>query len=155
MPIRRGRLSAKGKKFAIVVSEFNDFITKRLLESALQAFEQAGASRKSVEVIWVPGALEVPMFCKKLAMKKKFHAIVALACVLRGDTFHFECVAGEVTRGISQAALETGVPIASGVITADNLEQAIDRAGLKSGNKGKHAALTAVEIADLSGQLHA
>ena len=155
MTTRRGRLIAKGKKFAVVVSEFNEFITRRLLDSAMQAFEQAGLSRRDVEVVWVPGALEIPQFCKKLAMKKKFHAIVALACILRGDTFHYECLAGEVTRGISQAALETGVPIASGVITADHLEQAIDRAGLKAGNKGKHAALAAIEIADLSSSLRA
>ena len=149
---RRGRLTAKGKKFAIVVSEFNEFITRRLLESALQAFEQAGADRKKIEIVWVPGALEIPQFCKKMA-QKKMDGVVALACIIRGETYHFECVAGEVTRGISQVALETGVPIASGVITADNLEQAIDRAGLKAGNKGKHAALAAIEIADLDKSL--
>lgn len=155
MTTRRGRLISKGKKFAVVVSEFNEFITRRLLESALLAFEQTGTPRKNVDVVWVPGALEIPQFCKKLALKKKYAAIVALGCVIRGETFHFECVSWEVTRGISQASLETGVPIASGVITVDNLEQAIDRAGLKAGNKGKHAALAAVEIADLNGQLYA
>lgn len=150
MTTSRGRLNASGKRFAIVVSEFNEFITRRLLESALESFQQAGLDRNKVEVFWVPGALEVPFFCKKLALKKRYDAVLALACILRGETYHFECVSGEVTRGVSQAALETGVPMASGVITADNLEQAIDRAGLKAGNKGKQAALAAIEIADLS-----
>ena len=153
MLIRRGRFEAKGKKFSIVVSRFNEFITKRLLESVLETLEKAGARRSQIEVVWVPGALEIPQFCKKLALKKKPDVVIALGCILRGDTFHFECVAGEVTRGISQAALETGVPMASGIITADTLEQAIDRAGLKSGNKGEHAALAALEIADLNTQL--
>lgn len=151
--IHRGRLAAKNKRFAIVVAEFNEFITRRLLESALEGLKQGGADLKKVEVVWVPGALEIPFFCKKLALKKKFDAIVALACVIRGETYHFECVSGEVTRGVSQAALETGVPVASGIITADNLEQAIDRAGLKAGNKGKQAALAALEISDLSQRL--
>lgn len=155
MMIRRGRFEAKGKKFSIVVSRFNEFITRRLLDSVLETLEQAGASRSNIEVVWVPGALEIPQFCKKLALKRKPDAVIALGCVLRGDTFHFECVAGEVTRGVSQAALETGVPIASGFITADTLEQAIDRAGLKSGNKGAHAALAALEIADLNRQISA
>lgn len=155
MMIHRGRFDAKGKKFSIVVSRFNEFITRRLLESVLETLEQAGASRSKIEVVWVPGALEIPQFCKKIALKRKPDAVIALGCVLRGDTFHFECVAGEVTRGVSQAALETGVPIASGFITADNLEQAIDRAGLKSGNKGAHAALAALEIADLARRISA
>lgn len=153
MIIRRGRFEAKGKKFSIVVSRFNEFITRRLLDSVLETLEQAGASRSKIEVVWVPGALEIPQFCKKIALKRKPDAVIALGCVLRGDTFHFECVAGEVTRGVSQAALETGVPIASGFITADTLEQAIDRAGLKTGNKGAHAALAALEIADLNRQI--
>jgi len=153
MSIRRGRLHAKGKKFGIVVSRFNEFITKRLLQSALETLEQAGVSERHIEVVWVPGALEVPYFCQKLSKKKKWSAIIALACVLRGGTYHFECVSREITRGISQVALERQVPISSGIITADNLEQAIDRAGLKAGNKGAQAALAALEIADLNGQL--
>lgn len=151
--VLRGRFDPRGKKFSIVVSRFNEFITKRLLDSALETLEQAGAKPSQIEVIWVPGALEIPQFCKKAALQKKPSAVIALGCVLRGDTFHFECVAGEATRGISQAALETGVPMASGFITADTLEQAIDRAGLKAGNKGAHAALAALEIADLSQKL--
>ena len=153
MATRRGRLNARAKSFGVVVSRFNEFITKRLLESALEALEDAGVPRKKVEVVWVPGALEVPYFCRKLAGKKKFDALIALACVLRGGTYHFECVSHEITRGISQAALEKGVPIATGIITADTLEEAIDRAGLKAGNKGRQAALAAIEIADLDRQL--
>ena len=153
MTLRRGRLVGRGRKFGIVVSRFNEFITRRLLESSLETLEQAGVPRQGVEIVWVPGALEVPYFCRRLSQKKKFHALIALACVLKGETRHFECVAEEITRGISQAALENGVPIATGVITADTLEQAIDRAGLKAGNKGAQAALAALEIADLNEQL--
>lgn len=153
MTVYRGRLDAKGKKFGVVVSRFNEFITHRLLQSALETLGQAGVREKDIDVVWVPGALEVPFFCQKLGRKKKFDAIVALACILRGGTRHFECVASEITRGISQAALENQIPIATGIITADHLEQAIDRAGLKLGNKGAQAALTALEIADLNQQL--
>ena len=153
MTLRRGRLVGRGKRFAVVVSRFNEFITRRLLESSLETLEQAGVPRRSVDVVWVPGALEVPYFCGRLSRKKKFDALIALACVLRGETRHFECVAHEVIRGISQVALARGVPIATGVITADTLEQAIDRAGLKAGNKGAQAALAALEIADLNDQL--
>ncbi|MBI3313095.1 MAG: 6,7-dimethyl-8-ribityllumazine synthase [Candidatus Omnitrophica bacterium] len=153
MTTHRGRLQTNGKHFGIVVSRFNQFITQRLLDSALETLEQAGVSKKKIKIVWTPGALEIPFFCCKLSQTGKFDALIALACVLRGGTYHFECVSNEVTRGISQAALEKGVPIATGVITADNLEQAIDRAGLKAGNKGEQAALAAIEIADLSRQL--
>lgn len=151
--IRQGSFVAKGKRWGIVVSRFNEFITRRLLESSLQTLIQAGVPRSRIEVLWVPGALEVPFFCRKLAEKKNLHAIIVLACVIRGGTYHFECVAREITRGVSQAAMETGVPMATGIITADTLEQAIDRAGLKAGNKGGQAALAALEIADLHSQL--
>ena len=155
MPAYHGSLQAKGKSFGIVVSRFNELITQRLLASALQTLQQAGVKSKDLHVVWVPGALEIPFFCKKLAAKKKYAAVIALGCVLRGDTYHYECVAREVTRGISQAALETGVPVASGIITADYLEQALDRAGLKSGNKGQQAALAAIEIANLNREVYA
>ena len=148
--VRRGALDARRKKFGIVVSRFNEFITKRLLDSAVETLQQHGAARKSIEVVWVPGALEVPFFVKKLAARKRFDALIALGCVLRGDTIHFECVSNEIIRGISQVALETGTPIASGIILADDLGQAIDRAGLKRGNKGAQAALAALEIASLN-----
>jgi 6,7-dimethyl-8-ribityllumazine synthase len=147
-----GSLQAQGKKIGIVVSRFNEFITRRLLASALETFDQAGADSKKIDVVWVPGALEIPQFCRRLA-QKKYDVLVALSCILRGGTYHFECVSQEVTRGISQVALETGVPIATGIITADTLEQAIDRAGLKAGNKGAQAALAALEIASLSQKL--
>ncbi len=150
MPVYRGSLSAKGKSFGIVVSRFNEFITKRLLASTVETLEQAGAVSKSIHTVWVPGALEIPFFCKKLAVSGKFDAVIALGCVLRGDTYHYECVCNEVTRGLSQTALETGVPVSSGIITADHLDQAIDRAGLKAGNKGQHAALAAIEILNLN-----
>jgi 6,7-dimethyl-8-ribityllumazine synthase len=151
--IRRGRLNAKGKRFAIVVSEFNEFITHRLLQSACETLERAGVSKNAIEIIWVPGALEIPFFAAKICRKKKVNAVIALGCILRGDTYHYECVCNEVTRGISQVALETGIPIATAMITAENLEQAIDRSGLKAGNKGRHAALAAIEIADLNEQI--
>ena len=153
MIIRKGHLTGHGRRFAIVVSRFNEFITRRLLEGALETLEQAGVPKNKIEIVWVPGALELPFFAAKLLKKKKFDAVIALACVLRGGTYHFECVSQEVTRGLSQAALTTGIPVATGVITADTLEQAIDRSGLKSGNKGAQAALAALELADLNRQL--
>ncbi len=147
------RLSGKGKKFAIVVARFNEFITRRLLQSALETLQQAGVRQKDIDVIWVPGALEVPFFCQKAARRGRYDAVIALACVLRGSTYHFECVSHEITRGIAEVALNHEVPIASGIITADTLEQAIDRAGLKAGNKGAHAAQAALEIASLDQSL--
>ncbi|MFZ5801876.1 MAG: 6,7-dimethyl-8-ribityllumazine synthase [Candidatus Omnitrophota bacterium] len=149
----RGRLKAGHLRFGIVVARFNEFITRRLLQSAVETLCQAGVRSKNIHTVWVPGALEVPQFCLKLSRHKKYDALLALACVLRGDTYHFECVSNEVTRGVSQVALEYGVPIASGIITADTLEEAIDRAGLKAGNKGAQAALAALEIADLGVRL--
>lgn len=153
MRIRRGRLTGEGKRIGIVVSRFNEFITRRLLDSALETLDQAGVPPKNIEVVWVPGALEVPYFCRKLGAAKRFDALIALGCILRGGTYHFECVAREITRGVSQAALEKEIPVATGIITADNLRQAVDRAGLKAGNKGAQAALAALELADLNRQL--
>ncbi len=147
---RRASMDARRKRFGIVVSRFNEFITKRLLESAIETLIRHGASSRAIETVWVPGALEVPFFVKRLARRKRLDAVIALGCVLRGGTRHFECVANEIVRGVSQAALETGVPVASGIITADTLEQAMDRAGLKQGNKGAQAALAAIEIANLN-----
>ena len=153
MSVHIGRFSGKGKKFGIIVARFNEFITRRLLQSAVETLQQAGAREKDIDVVWVPGALEVPLFCQKMARRGRYDALIALACVLRGNTHHFECVAGEVTRGISQAALAHDVPMASGIITADTLDQAVDRAGLKAGNKGAQAAQAALETADLSRML--
>lgn len=149
----RGSFRPRNQKFGIVVSRFNEFITKRLLASAVETLDRFGVKKKDIEIVWVPGALEIPYFCKRLAAKKKFSALIALACVIRGETYHFECVSHEVTRGLSQAAMETKTPIATAVLTVENLEQAIDRAGLKAGNKGSDAALAALEIADLNHQM--
>lgn len=148
-----GRIVAKKKKFGIVVSRFNQYITDRLLDGAVTTLRKAGVSEKNIKIVWVPGGLEVPFFCKKLKTQKHCDVVIALSCVIRGGTYHFECVSNELTRGIDQVALETGTPIATGVITVDNLEQAIDRAGLKHGNKGEQAALAALEIASLDEQL--
>lgn len=153
MKILHGHYKSKNKKFGIVVARFNDYITGRLLDGALLALKKAGVPDRNIQVVWVPGGLEVAFFCKKLREQKKCDAVIALACVIRGGTYHFECVAHELTRGIAQVALESGIPIATGVITADNLEQAIDRAGLKAGNKGEQAALVALEIVSLNEQL--
>lgn len=148
-----GKLLGRGKKFAIVVARFNEFITRRLLQSAVETLEQAGVRAGDIHVAWVPGALEVPYFCQKMARQEKYDAVIALACILRGSTFHFECVAGEITHGVADVALRHSTPVASGIITADTLEQAIDRAGLKSGNKGAQAAQAALEIASLDRML--
>ncbi|MEI7751269.1 MAG: 6,7-dimethyl-8-ribityllumazine synthase [Candidatus Omnitrophota bacterium] len=153
MTTYHGKIIAGNKKFGIVVSRFNDYITGRLLDGALRMLQKAGVPEKSIKIVWVPGGLEVPFFCKKLKTQKHCDVVIALSCVIRGGTYHFECVSNELTRGIDQVALETGTPIATGVITVDNLEQAIDRAGLKHGNKGEQAALAALEIASLDEQL--
>ena len=153
MTTYQGKLIAGNKKFGIVVSRFNDYITGRLLDGALRILFKAGVPGKNIKIIWVPGGLEVPFFCKKLKTQKHCDVVIALSCVIRGGTYHFECVSNELTRGIDQVALETGTPIATGVITVNNLEQAIDRAGLKHGNKGEQAALAALEIASLNEQL--
>src|SRR5271165_6299295 len=142
-------LNAAGKRFAIVVSRFNSFITERLLDGALQALRQCGAAPDDITVVHVPGAFEIPGAARQLAETKRYHAIVCIGCVLRGDTLHYEVIANEVARGVGQSAQETGVPHAFGVLTCGTLEQAIDRAGLKAGNKGFEAGLTAVEMACL------
>jgi 6,7-dimethyl-8-ribityllumazine synthase len=144
-----GKLDASGAGFAIVVSRFNSFITERLLLSAVDGLLRSGANKKDVDVVRVPGAFEIPLAARKLAETKKYDAIICIGCLLRGDTAHYDVIVNEVTRGIGQSAQETGVPHAFGVLTCDTLEQAIDRAGLKMGNKGFEAALAAVEMASL------
>ncbi len=144
-----GKLNASGKKFALVVSRFNSFITERLLQGGLQALRQCGAKAEEVSVVRVPGAFEIPAAARQLAETGNYDAIVCIGCLLRGDTLHYEVIANEVARGVGQSAQETGVPHAFGVLTCDTLEQAIDRAGLKAGNKGFEAALAAVEMASL------
>jgi 6,7-dimethyl-8-ribityllumazine synthase len=144
-----GKLDARGKRFAIVVSRFNAFITDRLLQSAFDGLVQCGARAEDVKIVRVPGAFEIPSAARTLAETKKNDAIVCLGCLLRGDTAHYDVIVNEVARGIGQSAQETGVPHAFGVLTCETLEQAIDRAGLKMGNKGFEAALAAVEMANL------
>jgi 6,7-dimethyl-8-ribityllumazine synthase len=144
-----GKLSAAGKRFGIVVSRFNAFITERLLQSALDGLVRSGANPRSIEVVRVPGSFEIPSAARTLAETGKYDAILCLGCLLRGDTAHYDVIVNEVTRGIGQSAQETGVPHAFGVLTCETLEQAIDRAGLKMGNKGFEAALAAVEMANL------
>ena len=144
---------AAGFRFAVVVSRFNSFITDRLLSGALDALEAAGATAEEIEVVHVPGSFEIPLVAKKLAEAGLADAIIAVGCVLRGETAHFDYVAGEVARGVQLAQLDTGVPIIFCVLTCDTLEQAIDRAGLKSGNKGYEAGLAAAEMANLSKRL--
>ena len=146
-------LNAAGKRFAVVVSRFNSFITERLLDGALQALRQCGATPDDITVVHVPGAFEIPAAARQLAETKRYHAIVCIGCLLRGGTLHYEVIANEVTRGVGQSAQETGVPHAFGVLTCDTLEQAIERAGLKAGNKGFEAGLTAVEMACLRAKI--
>ena len=146
MRIIEGELQAKGCKFAIIVSRFNDFITSRLLEGATDALLRHGAKDDDIELVRVPGAFEIPLIAKKMAMKGTFHAVICLGTVIRGATPHFDYIASEVSKGIAAASLETGVPIAFGIITADNIEQAVERAGAKAGNKGWDAAVTAIEM---------
>ena len=144
-----GSLQAQGKRFAIVVARFNSFITERLLDGALLALRQAGASKEDITIVRVPGSFEIPSAARQLALSAKYDAIVCIGCLLRGGTLHYEVIANEVTRGVGQSARETGVPHAFGVLTCDTLEQAVDRAGLKAGNKGYEAGLAAVEMASL------
>ena len=147
--IREGKLNAKGFKFAIVVSRFNSFITERLLEGALDALKRHGAEEKQIDIYKVPGAFEIPLVTKLLAKKKDVDAVIALGTVIRGATPHFDYVAAEVSKGIAQSSLEIEKPISFGIITSDNIEQAIERAGTKSGNKGFDAAISAIEMVNL------
>src|SRR3982751_1639644 len=149
IPALEGDLDASGRRFAIVVARFNAFITERLLLSACDGLLRTGARKQDIDVVRVPGAFEIPSAARTLAQSKKYDAIICIGCLLRGDTAHYDVIVNEVTRGIGQSAQETGVPHAFGVLTCDTLEQAIDRAGLKMGNKGLEAALAAVEMASL------
>jgi 6,7-dimethyl-8-ribityllumazine synthase len=144
-----GQLSAAGLRFAIVVSRFNSFITDRLLAGALDALTRTGADADAIDVIRVPGSWEVPLVAGEVAKQRRHDALICLSCVIRGETPHFDYVAGQAAKGIAQVAAETGVPVAFGVLTTNTLEQAIDRAGAKGGNKGFDAAMTAIEMANL------
>jgi len=142
-------LVAKGKKFAIVISRFNEFISSKLLEGCIDTLNRHGVQESSIDVVWVPGAFEIPMLALKCAKNKKYDAVICLGTVIRGATPHFEFVASEAAKGIAKVSLDTNVPCIFGVITADNIEQAIERAGTKDGNKGRDAALSAIEMANL------
>jgi len=144
-----GMLLGKGLKFGLVVSRFNEFITKKLLDGAQDALLRHGVNQEDIEIAWVPGSFEIPLIAKKLAQTKRYDAVICLGAVVRGGTPHFEYIAAEVSKGIAKVSLETGLPVIYGVIAADTLEQAIERAGTKMGNKGFDAAVTAIEMANL------
>lgn len=152
-PSSPGQLNAVGLRFGIVVSQFNSFITDRLLAGALEALERAGAGEKQIQIVRVPGSFEIPIAAKKLAETRRFDSVICIGCILRGETSHYDYIASEAARGIQLAQLDTGVPMAFCVLTCDTLEQAVDRAGLKSGNKGYEAGLGAIEMARLSRKL--
>ena len=147
--IIEAKLLAEGKKFALVVSRFNDFITERLLEGALDGLLRSGASDEDIEIVRVPGAFEIPLMAKKMASTARYHAVICLGAVIRGATPHFDYVSAEVTKGIAMVSLESEVPVIFGIVTTDTIEQAIERAGTKAGNKGWSAAISAIEMANL------
>ncbi len=145
-----GMLQGKGLKFGLVVSRFNEFFTKKLLDGAQDALLRHGVNEEDIEVAWVPGSFEVPLIALKLAQTKRYDAVICLAVVIRGGTPHFEYIAAEITKGIAKVGMETGLPVIYGVITTDTLEQAIERAGTKAGNKGFEAAVSAIEMVNLT-----
>ncbi len=145
-----GQLKADGFKFGIVVSRFNEFISNKLLEGALDALQRHGAPGESIEIAWAPGSFEIPLVAQQMARLKKYDAVICLGAVIRGSTPHFEYVSSEVAKGIAKVNLDTEVPVIFGIITSDTLEQAIERAGTKAGNKGWDAAVSAIEMADLT-----
>ncbi len=144
-----GKLTASGLKFGVVIGRFNDFITTRLLEGAMDGLIRHGANADDIDVAWVPGAMEIPVVAQRMALSKKYDALICLAAVIRGGTPHFEHVCNSVTRGVSTVTLQTGVPVIYGIITADTIDQAVERAGTKAGNKGFDAACSAIEMANL------
>jgi 6,7-dimethyl-8-ribityllumazine synthase len=151
--IIEGDLSAKGLRFAIIVGRFNSFVTDRLLAGALDALTRSGCAQENIEIVKVPGSWEMPVVARELARAKKYDAIVALGAVIRGDTPHFDYVAGEMAHGLAQVAAESGIPVGFGVLTTNTVEQAVDRAGAKGGNKGFDAAMSAIEMANLMRRL--
>jgi 6,7-dimethyl-8-ribityllumazine synthase len=147
--IIEAKLLAEGKRFSLVVSRFNDFISERLLEGALDGLLRSGARDEDIDVVKVPGAFEIPLIAKKMAATKRYHAVICLGAVIRGATPHFDYVSAEVSKGIAMVGLETEVPVIFGIVTTDTIEQAIERAGTKAGNKGWSAAIAAIEMANL------
>jgi len=147
-----GRLDATGLKFAIIVSRFNELVSKGLLDGATDCLKRHGATDEAIDVVWAPGAFEIPVIAKKLAAKK-YNAVICLGAVIRGGTPHFEYVASEAAKGVAKVSLDSGIPVIFGILTTDNLEQALERAGAKPGNKGFAAALSAIELANVIGQV--
>ena len=147
--IIEGQLDADGKRFGILVSRFNEFIRKRLLDGALDCIQRHGGKKDDIDIVWVPGSFEIPTVALSMAQSKKYDAILCLAAVIRGGTVHFEYVASEVTKGIAQVSLQTGMPVIYGVLTCDTIEEAVERAGAKHGNKGWQAALSGIEMTNL------
>ncbi|MBS6275224.1 MAG: 6,7-dimethyl-8-ribityllumazine synthase [Actinomycetaceae bacterium] len=149
MQVYEGDYTASGKKFGIVVSRFNDFITARLLEGALDGLRRHGVAESDVEIAWVPGAFEIPLLAKKMAESAKYDAVICLGAVIRGSTSHYDYVCNESAKGIAQVSMESGIPVMFGVVTTDTIAQAIERAGTKAGNKGYDAALGAIEMVNI------
>ncbi len=149
----QGKLEAKGSRFAIVVSRFNSFIGDRLLNGAMDALERNGAEAEDIAIVWVPGSFEIPLAAKKLAQAQKFDAVICLGALLRGDTPHFDHLAAVVTKELAAVALDSGIPVVHGILTCNTMEQAVERAGLKSGNRGFDAAITAIEMVQVVKQL--
>lgn len=153
MKVIEGKLTAKGLKFGIVVGRFNEFISSKLLGGALDALKRHDADEKNIDMAWAPGSYEIPLIAKKMAKTKKYDAIICLGAVIRGATPHFDYVSSEVAKGVAHASMETELPIIFGVLTTDSIEQAIERAGTKSGNKGFDAAMAAIEMGNLMKEL--
>lgn len=149
MKIYEGKLISEGQKFGVIVGRFNEFIGSKLLSGALDGLKRHGVSEDDIDITWVPGAFEIPLVAKKMALTKKYDAVICLGAVIRGATPHFDYVSSEVTKGVASVSLDTGVPVIFGVLTTDTIEQAIERAGTKAGNKGYEAAVTAIEMANL------
>ncbi|PJI07764.1 MULTISPECIES: 6,7-dimethyl-8-ribityllumazine synthase [Clostridium] len=149
MKIYEGKLVSENLKFAIIASRFNEFIVSKLLSGAIDALKRHGSQEEDIEVAWTPGAFEIPLIAEKMASSGKYNAVICVGAVIRGATPHFDYVASEVSKGIAQTSLKTGCPVIFGILTTDNIEQAVERAGTKSGNKGFDAAVTAIEMANL------
>jgi 6,7-dimethyl-8-ribityllumazine synthase len=151
--VLQGNMTAGGKRFGVVISRFNEFITAKLLDGAIDALVRHRASDSDIEVAWVPGAFEIPSVTRRMAESKKYDAVICLGCVIKGDTPHFDFIAAEVSKGVAQIGMQSSVPVIFGVLTTDTIEQAIERAGTKAGNKGSEAALGAIEMSNLYAQL--
>ena len=153
MKIFKGNLIAQGLKFGIIVSRFNELVTSKLLDGAIDCLKRHGTNDEDIEIFYSPGSFEIPLIAEKLAQTGKYNAVICLGAIIRGETPHFDYIASEVSKGIAQVQLETGIPIAFGIITTDDVEQALNRSGMKNGNKGWDAALTAIEMANLINQI--